>query len=29
MKDYGIIYGATEPAPIEITPNSVFIASDV
>ena len=29
MKDYGIIYGATEPAPIEITPNSVFIASDI
>lgn len=29
MKDYGIIYGATEPQPIEITPNSVFIASDI
>lgn len=29
MKDYGIIYGATEPQPIEITSNSVFIASDI
>lgn len=29
MKDYGIIYGATEPQQVEITPNSVFIASEI
>lgn len=29
MKDYGTIYGATEPQPIEITSNSVFIASNI
>lgn len=29
MKDYGIIYGTTEPSAIEITSNAVFIASDI
>ena len=29
MKDYGVIYGATEPPHIEITSNSVFIASNI
>ena len=29
MKDYGIIYGSAEPQAIEITANSVFIASNV
>ena len=29
MKDYGTIYGATEPQPIESTSNSVFIASNI
>lgn len=29
MKNYGIVYGSTEPQAIEITPTSVFIASNV
>lgn len=29
MKNYGVIYGTTEPQPIEITATSVFIASNV
>lgn len=29
MKNYGIVYGATEPQPIEITSTSVFTASNV
>lgn len=29
MKNYGIVYGSTEPQAIEITPNSVFIATNV
>lgn len=29
MKDYGIIYGSVEPQAIEITSNSVFVASNV
>ena len=29
MKDYGIIKGAAEPQPIEITPTSVLIASEI
>ena len=29
MKDYGIIKGSVEPQPIEITPTSVLIASDI
>lgn len=29
MKNYGIVYGATEPQPIEITSTSVFTASNI
>ena len=29
MKDYGTIYGSVKPQPVEITANSVFIATDV
>lgn len=29
MKNYGIVYGSTQPQAIEITPTSVFIASNV
>ena len=29
MKDYGIIYGSSEPPAVEITPNAVFVASNV
>ena len=29
MKNYGIIYGSIEPPTIEITPTSVFIASNI
>ena len=29
MKNYGIVYGSTEPQAIEITPTSVFIASNI
>lgn len=29
MKNYGIVSGATEPQTIEITPTSVFIASNI
>ena len=29
MKNYGIIYGQTEPPSIEITQTSVFIATDI
>ena len=29
MKNYGIVYGTTEPQPIEITSTSVFTASNV
>lgn len=29
MKDYGIIYGSVEPQAVEITPNAVFVASNV
>lgn len=29
MKDYGVICGAVEPQPIEITSTSVFVASNV
>ena len=29
MKNYGVIYGTTEPQPIEITATSVFIASNI
>lgn len=29
MKNYGIVYGSTEPQAIEITPASVFIASNI
>lgn len=29
MKDYGIIHGSAEPLAIEITPNAVFVSSDV
>lgn len=29
MKDYGIIYGSVEPQAIEVTPTSVFIATNI
>ena len=29
MKNYGIVYGSVEPQAIEITPTSVFIASNI
>ena len=29
MKDYGIIYGSVEPPAIEVTPTSVFIATNI
>lgn len=29
MKNYGIVYGSTQPQAIEITPTSVFIASNI
>lgn len=29
MKNYGIIYGSTEPQSIEITPTSVFVATNI
>lgn len=29
MKNYGMVYGSTEPQPIEITSTSVFIASNI
>lgn len=29
MKNYGIIYGTAEPSTVEITPNSVFVASNI
>lgn len=29
MKNYGTVYGSTEPQAIEITPTSVFIASNI
>ena len=29
MKNYGIVYGSTEPQTIEITPTSVFVASNI
>ena len=29
MKNYGIVYGSIEPQAIEITPTSVFIASNI
>ena len=29
MKNYGIIYGSVEPSAIEITPTSVFVASNI
>ena len=29
MKNYGIVYGSAEPQTIEITPTSVFIASNI
>jgi hypothetical protein len=29
MKDYGIIYGSIQPQAIEMTPTSVFIATNI
>lgn len=29
MRNYGIIYGSVEPSAVEITPNSVFVASNI
>ena len=29
MKNYGVVYGSTEPQAIEITPTSVLIASNI
>lgn len=29
MKDYGIIYGSIEPPAIEVTPTSVFVATNI
>ena len=29
MKNYGIVYGSVQPQAVEITPTSVFIASNI
>lgn len=29
MKNYGIVYGSIQPQAVEITPTSVFIASNI
>lgn len=29
MKDYGLVYGSTQPQAVEITPDNVFVATNI